>query len=351
MRDERSIKSSARLASECRDTLLDVLASQGVEAGQYTVLSPDPWRVIFSASGEGFINFLEHAHAVVSWRSPVASESESDELVGALYDYARQRRKALFLVEVNERARDAGGRRTMTPLWTGAECFLDLSKWSIAGGRRQKVRWARSHAQRLGVTWREATPLTSRDDDVALARVEAAWKNERPQRRTDSFLRTSYLEIADQRRYFVGEQAGEVLASVTCSPINAKGWYLQDIVRVPHAPRGALEGAMAFALDVLRDEGYAVASNGPLPFWRPHESWDDEYQFGPLGNRLMKLFDRQFRFGGINQFRSKFEPDWTEPLYVLRSQRFITPWVARSLTQLLNHPPRPVRSSWSSRSR
>lgn len=333
------------MAGECRDALLDVLGSQGVEAGQYTVLGPDPWRVIFSASGEGFINFLEHANVVVSWRSPVASASECDELVGALYDYARQLRKALFLVEVSEGARDAGVSRAMTPLWIGAECFLDLSKWAIAGGRRQKVRWARSHAQHLGVTWREARPLTSRGDDAALARVEAAWKDERPQRRTDSFLRTSYREIAEHRRYFVGELEGDVLASVTCSPTNAKGWYLQDIVRVPHAPRGALEGAMACALDTLRDEGYAIASNGPLPFWRPHESWNDEYQFGPLGNRIMKLFDRQFRFEGINQFRSKFEPDWTEPLYVLRSRRFITPRAARSLTQLLNSPPSRGHSS------
>ncbi len=326
-------------ANDCRDTLLNVLAAQGVEAGQYAVVGPDPWRVIFSASGEGFINFLEHGNVVVSWRSPVASASECEELVEALNDYARRRRKALFLVEVNESARDAGVRQSMTPLWTGAECFLDLSKWSIAGGRRQKVRWARNHAQRLGVTWREARPLTSHDDDVAIARVETAWKNERTQRRTDSFLRTSYLEIADHRRYFVGELEGEVLASVTCSPVNAKGWYLQDIVRVPGAPRGALEGAMAHALDTLRDDGYAVVSNGPLPFWRPHESWNDQYQFGPLGNRIMKLFDRQFRFGGINQFRSKFEPDWTEPLYVLRSRRIITPRAARSLTQLLNHAP------------
>lgn len=340
VRRERSANSSVRLARDCRDALVNILAAQGVEAGQYTVLSPDPWRVLLSASGEGFINFLEHTHAIVSWRSPVASRSESIELIGQLSAHARQQRKALFLVEVNERARDAGATHAMTPLWTGAECFLDLSKWSLAGGRRQKVRWARNHAEHLGVTWREAQPLTSPSDDEALARVETMWKNERTQRRTDSFLRTSYLEIADHRRYFLGEADGEVLTSVSCSPINAKGWYLQDIVRVPHAPRGALEGAMAFALDTLRDEGYAVASNGPLPFWQPHETWRDEYQLGPLGNRIMKLFDRQFRFGGINQFRSKFAPDWTEPLYVLRSRRFISPRAARSLTQLLNRPPR-----------
>ena len=339
MRRDPALRSSSRRAIDHRELLLEVLGAQGGEAGQFSVLGPDPWQVLFSSSDEGFVNFLEGRRALVSWRSPVAPLSEVPELVQRLVEHATQLKKALFLIEVDEATRAAGADVAMTPLWTGAESFIDLSQWSTSGGRRQKIRWALHHAQRLGVRWREAKPVTCEDDRVALAQVEELWKYEREERRTDSFLRTSYLEIAQWRRYFVAEINAEVIASVTCTPINAKGWYLQDIVRVPSAPRGALEGAMAYALDTLRDDGYAVASNGPLPFWRPHEHSRNAHQLGPLGNRIMKVFDRQFRFGGINQFRSKLEPDWTETLYVLRSQRFITPWVARSLTKILNDPP------------
>jgi len=339
LRREPALYSSSRRAIDHRELLLDVLSAQGGEAGQYSVLGPDPWQVLFSSSGEGFVNFLEGRRVLVSWRSPVAARDEIPELVQRLVEHAVQLKKALFFIEVDEATRAAGAALAMTPLWTGAECFVDLSQWSTSGGRRQKIRWALNHAQRLGVSWREARPATREDDRLALARIEELWKYEREERRTASFLRTSYLEIAEWRRYFVAEVNGEAIASVTCTPINAKGWYLQDIVRIPSAPRGALEGAMAFALDVLRDDGYAVASNGPLPFWRPHEHWSDAHQLGPLGNRVMKMFDHQFRFGGINQFRSKLEPDWTETLYVLRSRRLITPWAARSLTQILNDPP------------
>ncbi len=336
MRRDPALFSFPRPALDLRELVLEVLLAQGSEAGQFSVLGPDPWQVIFSSSGEGFVNFLEGSRAIISWRSPVASEEEIPELVQRLVDHAARLKKALFFIEVSDATRLAGAAYDMTPLWTGAECFLNLSRWSTSGGRRQKIRWARSHASRLAVTWREALPLASDEDRRAIARVEEAWKLEREERRTDSFLRTSYLELGEWRRYFVAELNGAVIASVTCTPINAKGWYLQDVVRVPSAPRGALEGAMAFALDTLRDEGYAVASNGPLPFWRPHEHWSDAYQLGPLGNRIMKIFDRRFRFGGINQFRSKLEPDWTETLYVLRSRRLITPWAARSLTKILN---------------
>jgi lysylphosphatidylglycerol synthetase-like protein (DUF2156 family) len=118
--------------------------------------------------------------------------------------------------------------------------------------------------------------------------------------------------------------------------VNHNGWYLQDVVRTPDAPRGALEGSMALALDTFRDEDFEFVSNGPLPFWRPHELWSDPDQLGAIGNHVLKFFDRQYRFHGINQFRSKFEPDRVSPLYVLRTKRLITPTVAHSLTKQLN---------------
>ena len=329
-----------RRVSDCREVVTETLLAHGNEAGQFSVLGPDPWRVIVSSSSEGFVNFLEGSRTLVSWRSPVCASSELAELVEGLLDYGASVRKEVFFVEVSQATSAAGVRRAMTPLWTGAESYLNLSQWTIGGGRRQKIRLARNHATRLGVTWREAKPFDVAHDFTGLAHVQAQWKRARPERHTASFLRTDFTEIGDLRRYVVAERDGEVLASVTCSPINAKGWYLQDLVRAPHAPRGALEGAMSLALDTLRDEGYAVASNGPLPFWRPHETWTDEHQLGPFGNRVMKHFDRQYRFGGINQFRSKLEPDWTAPLYVVRSRRFISPLAARSLSAILNGPPR-----------
>ncbi|MDE3223206.1 MAG: DUF2156 domain-containing protein [Acidobacteriota bacterium] len=329
-----------RRAREHRDVVTAILLAHGSEAGQFSVVGPDPWWVLVSPSGEGFVNFVEGARAVVSWRSPVCAASELAVLVEGLLDYGASVRKEVFFIEVSEATSVAGARRAITPLWTGAESYLDLSQWSMSGGRREKIRLARNHAARLGVTWREARPFDVAPDYTGLADVQTRWKRARPERHTASFLRTDFTELGELRRYFVAERDAEVLASVTCSPMNAKGWYLQDLVRDPHAPRGALEGAMCQALDALRDEGYAVASNGPLPFWRPHESWTDQHQLGPFGNRILRHFDRQYRFEGINQFRAKLEPDWTSPLYVLRSRRFVSPLAARSLSRVLNGPPR-----------
>lgn len=318
------------------DEVEAVLARHGREAGHYTILGPDPWRVLFDDHREGLIGFLEGSRVVAAWRSPVCAPGGEAELLARLVGYAARQKKYLLALEVNEATMRAGADLGLPVLWTGTEGYVDLAAWSLAGGRRQKLRWARNHAAGLGVTWREAQPLARPEDRAALAWVESAWKAARPERRTDSFLRTDYMELASRRRYFVSEGDGVVTSFVACTPINARGWYLQDIVRLADAPRGALEGAMALALDALRDDGYAVASNGPLPFWRPDDGWQDPHDLGPVGRRVLTFFDRQYRFSGINQFRSKLAPDCTEPLYVLRSPGLITPGVARSIQKLLN---------------
>ncbi len=329
------------LAIDVTVELRNALAKHGSEAGHYNVLGPDPWRVIWNHDRSGFISFLEARHCVLTWRSPVASRSDYEHLLASLLNHARATRRQLFCVPVNEDvtavARDLG----MSATWMGTECFVDLASWNLEGGRREKLRLAQNHGRRLGLTWREARPLESEIDFTGLARVEEAWKQERRERRTDSFLRTSFTELAHLRRFFVCEESGEVVASTTCTPINSRGWYLQDLVRTPHAPRGALEGTLILALDTLRDEGYTTASNGPLAFWHPSEGQTDNHPLGPVANRVIAYFDRRYRFQNINQFRSKVAADSLRATYLLRSDRMVTPRVVRSLVQLLTRATTP----------
>ena len=323
-------------AADVRDDVARTLATYADEAGQYNSLGPDPWQVLWNDERSGFIAFLEGRWCLVAWRSPVSSEEGKGDLLARLVAYAKVARKPLFGVEVSETTKSAAVDLGMAVTWVGTESYLDLATWSLEGGKRQKVRWARSHAVALGVHWREAHPWTDADDRLGIDRVEAMWKEERPERRTDSFLRTDFTELCSERRYFVAHDGEGVVAVVTCTPLHENGWYLQDIVRTVRAPRGALEGAMVFALDTFRDEGFSVVSNGPMPFWHPYEGWSDPDELGVVGRRVMNFFDQRYRFKGINTFRSKFEPDWTRPIYLIRSRRSMSPLVLRSLTTVLS---------------
>ncbi|MEY2627775.1 MAG: hypothetical protein RJB08_1534 [Actinomycetota bacterium] len=325
----------AEVVSDCISEVMDCLSIHGHQAGGYHVLSPDPWRLIWNNERDGFVAFLEARHAILAWRSPVARHRDRTELLVRLLEHAKRSKKPLFAVLVDDETHKAGIAHGLLPTWVGIESIVDLTQWSLAGGRRQKVRWARNHAAGLGYQWREVFPLESPADRDALHDVERAWKAERKARGTDSFQRTSFLELAEIRRYFACVLNTDVVAFCACTPMNSTSWYLQDVVRRPDAPRGALEGAMALALDVLRDEGYLMASNGPIPFWQPNDLGPDDHSLGPIGHRIVRFFDQQYRFDGISQFRNKFAADQLEPLYVLRSHRVIGPLAAASLTRLM----------------
>ena len=327
---------------DCIDEVTACLELYGHQAGGYHVLGPDPWRVVWNNERTSFAAFLEAQHAILGWRSPIGPADVRDKTLLALAAHAEAVHKPLFVVLVDESTCLSGIRHGLVPTWIGTESFIDLPRWSIKGGRRQKVRLARNHAAGLGLQWRELHPTVDTNDHASMMEVEQSWKAERRERRTDSFQRTSFTELAEIRRYFGCVDGDLVLAFCACTPTSATSWYLQDIVRIPEAPRGALEGAMSLALDVLRDEGFETASNGPIPFWLPDGAQPDTHALGPIGNRVVRFFDHQYRFGGISQFRNKFVADRTEPLYVLRNRRAIGPFAATSLVRLLTKRASPV---------
>lgn len=321
----------APLVRDVRDDVFGLLKSSGTLAGHYCVLGPDPWRVLFTTQRSAMICFLDDGGAVLCWRGPVGASPDLDEALNLLADYAQRRRRGLFILECDEATANWAAANRFRSRWVGTETSIDLARWSVDGKKRRKLRWAKNHARSLGVTWRELHG-NNRTDETFLSTVEEAWKAERADRRTDSFLRSDYRDLIELRRYFGAFDAETCVATVTCTPLNARSWYLQDLVRRPTAPRGALEGAIVLALDTLRDEGFLEVSNGPLPMSSKHGF---EKPRGFLAGPLFSLFDRHFHFESINRFRSKLEPDATQDLFVVYAPRSLRPRSIWSLLHLL----------------
>jgi len=319
-----------------KQEVITLLDEQAAESGQRTVLAPYPWKVIFSDDRTGFTNLMEGSKAIITWRSPVGTTEVQREIMAKLAAYSKQTKKALYCLGVNEECRLAGEELGLPTLRVGAEASFDLSAWTTAGRKRQNIRLNCNYATGLGVTWREAFPRTSEEDRAAIAFVESEWEKDRPARHTDTFLRTAYTDLIEYRRYFIAEQEGIAQAVATCTPISKRGWYLQDITRLPESPRGSLEGAMILALNTFKEEGFEFATNGLLPDDGEllKEAGKDQ-GFGFFGNSIIKFFDHRYQFGGISKFRIKFSPDRLETSYLVRSKKSLRPRAVLSLIKLL----------------
>src|SRR5437868_892352 len=89
-------------AAACREEITAILEEHGREAGQYHVLSPDPWQVLWSHDRCGFLEFLEGRRCLLMWRSAVAASGSEHELMSQLLRYSKERRKPIIAVLVND---------------------------------------------------------------------------------------------------------------------------------------------------------------------------------------------------------------------------------------------------------
>ena len=321
-------------SSEAALALLDRFSGL---AGQMHALSDDPWRFLWAKDRCAFLPFQELASTLIAWRDPVGPAEAAAGLIEHFRAFAANRGKHAVLLGVSRSAVEGLRGRRFRSVWVGTEPFYDLATWHTRGKAGMKVRLACNHARRLGAAAREAHPLHDAHDREAIARVEEAWKSARPERRNDSFLRTASLESAQHQRYFVVETGSRMESFLVCSSVSHRGQYLQDLVRMPDAPRGANELAILTALGVFQGEGLDFVTGGIVPFFDPNKSRSNKAAGGPgtLG-WVIRHFDRLFHFAGLQQFRAKFAPSRVIDIYVLLWPGILTPALAWDIRSLLS---------------
>jgi lysylphosphatidylglycerol synthetase-like protein (DUF2156 family) len=311
-----------------RKHMKEVLRTQAHHAGQYLALSNDGWYVLWSPSRQSFIAFRECLFTLISWRDPVGPASERAGMLHLFHRYAQARGKQAIFLWVSDASRETLEPKQYQSLWIGTEPYFQLDTYSTRGKSGEYLRHALNSAKKLGATVREMYPHASVEDRRSLLRVEETWMKERPARRTKSFLRTAPLEFIHSHRYFAVEtptETGPLMQGfVVCSPIGEHGWCMQDLVRLPTAPRGIIETGILHAMAVLKAEGAEFSTMTLIPFYDPTgehsiSSW------GRLEQWAISYFDKLYRFTGLQQFRTKFAPTSCQHSYVLFWPKMLTP--------------------------
>jgi phosphatidylglycerol lysyltransferase len=313
----------------CRHAASRLLHEHSELAGQVHMLSRDAWRVFWGPGRRAFLPFHEGSFSLITWRDPVGEQEARAEVVGLFRDYAARLGKHALMLGLSEQATASARAEGYRSFWLGAEQIFDFPTFTTKGKKGEKIRLATNHARRVGLRSREIFPQRdSKDRDLMLA-TDWAWKVDRPKRDVRSFLRTDPMENASMRRYFAVEHSDRPRAAesfVVCSPVSWRGWYLQDLVRHPDAPRGATELATLTAIEQLRESGAEFVTAGIVPMLKP----DRVAQMGPpsaLASWVVRHFDRLFRFSGLKQFRSKFPATRAEPIYIAYWPEVLTPMV------------------------
>lgn len=290
-----------------RARVLALLQGHAWNATSFQVLE-EGFRYWFDEESGACVAYVETAGAWVVAGAPIA---HGDALARVTADFvaaarAKGRRVGFFAVE--ERFLRATG---LVSLRIGEQPTWDPQRWGETVRSAKSLREQLRRARAKGVTVRSARAAEVADPaSPARGAVEALigrWLGSRGMAPMGFLVDVQPFAFPEERRYFVAERAGRIVAFLAAVPIYARqGWLLEDLLRDPAAPNGTAELVVDAAMRALAEEGSRYATLGLAPL------------AGATGWLLVArewtraLYD----FEGVRAFKAKLRPHAWEPIYL-----------------------------------
>lgn len=321
-------------ASDGRVRADELLARFGRNPLSFCLRYDAPWQYVFAGTGEGAVAYLERNGVAVVWGDPLAAEDSAgvvlDEATAALR--RRKLRVCLLLVGAETAAHALGHGYSVLKI--GEQPFFSLAEWQPPRGDPGKhLRWCLNKAARAGVSVRA---YEAADEEPARAAL-AAWEAGLARPAASSFLRSSPLTHAAEKRLFVARCDGRVEALLACTPVPAEnGWFLEDLVRRPDAPMGATEAAVVEALRTLATTGAERAWMDIAPLRGSEAQLDRRaHVLFRAAAPAISFFDSRYHFRTLTRYLDKFQPTAWRPAYVALNPPLPTVGVIRAVSALL----------------
>lgn len=220
---------------------------------------------------------------------------------------------------------DAQVRDTITPsaaLVVGAQPLWTPTRWPAILASKASLRAQINRARNKGL----AVEHWDREQAGAspqLHRLLGEWLAHRGMLKLHFLAEPDVLDALGDREVFVAMRGTEAVAYLLLSPVPARhGWLVEWIIQGESAPNGTasllLDAAFRYAIDTEA----AVVSLGlvPLASHAPLSASAPPPHVRALLAWMRAHAERFYGFRGLEQFKTKFQPDRWEPVYLLTNE-------------------------------
>lgn len=312
-----------------RRRVLGVLEACGTHATSFQILE-DGYTYWFDPAVPApgaVVAYAEHGRYRVVAGVPLAPESRVAEVAAHfIADAAASDQRVLFF-QVDEEF-VAGLRELLGAAAVDAVPIGEMPEWTPSGYHtdgpsRRTLRGQVQRARNAGVQVRavhpeelEAAPGALRSE---IEGVLAAWLEDRRMSAMRFLVDLQPFHLPRERRYYVAEVGDRAVGFLAAIPIyQRRGWFFEDIIRVPDAPNGAVELLVDTAMRDAAAQGDEYVTlglsplagvrlePGPHPLMRRTFAWCFR-RLGPL-----------YSFDGIRRFKQRFEPDEWQTQYLVQ---------------------------------
>jgi phosphatidylglycerol lysyltransferase len=208
----------------------------------------------------------------------------------------------------------------------GSQPVWNPSNWEGIIRNHSSLRAQLSRARNKGVTvseWHEDRATQNPE----LRRVLDEWLQTRGLPTLHFLVEPETLSLMSDRRAFVAEQSGRVVGfTVLCPITNRNGWLTEQFPRGKDAPNGTVELLMDTAIRTVASEGAKYITMGLVPL---SENGRQDGEENPAWLKVLLAWVRAhgrrfYNFGGLENFKAKFDPDYWEPIYAISHEKYFS---------------------------
>jgi lysylphosphatidylglycerol synthetase-like protein (DUF2156 family) len=260
--------------------------------------------------GKGLVAYAVRGHVAFAAGDPLSAADELEPSAREWLEHCRRNGWTPCIYEAPEESLAAYRRLGLRSLKMAEEAIVDLSSFSLAGGKRAALRSMVHKVTRMGLVVRRycraGRPDPSIDDQ--LEKISEEWLAGKRLGEMGFSLGRFSLEALDGMFVFLCLEGEEVVGFTTWRPYRQGRAALLDLMRKrKDAPSGTMDLLVARSLEELREAGLEEASLANAPLANVGEPR------GGLEKGVSLLFENLNAFYGYKnlfQFKKKFAPRW-----------------------------------------
>jgi phosphatidylglycerol lysyltransferase len=300
----------------------DQILHHGWNSTCYQLLNPG-FQYWISKKGDAVAGYVEYAGTRIVGGSPVCAferlpdvvdEFEADSAALGLHVcyFASEARLESVIAK---RAGYAITQLGAQPVWNPRSLVEKMAAKSSLRGQLNRA----FHKGLIVEEW-SAGKATG---NLTLKKILDDWLSTRGLPSLHFLVEPETLSSLEDRRIFVALRDMEAVGFLNASPIPGRnGWLVEQFVRGHDAPNGTVELMLHRAAEIFAEEGYEYLTLGLSPLTQQAQT--ELPETSPIIRFLLRWArahgKRFYDFEGLEFFKTKFEPEYWEPIYAISNE-------------------------------
>lgn len=291
-----------------------ILEKTSTSSEDFFKLWPKDKHYFFSRTGTSFIAYKLSGRTAIILAEPSGEPNEFTQLLAEFKDFVHSNGWMVAAVNVSTDYGFLYEEVKMNPLFVGNEAIVDTEQFTEHTLRSKHFRYVMNKAKKENLST-EMWESPNHAQLVQLKRVSDDWLRRGGRKEFTFFMGYFNEDYLRQCRIMVLKSGHDIIGYVNLIPSYVPHTESIDQFRaMSSAPAVAMHFLLSQLLVYLRDHGTKTLNIGLAPLAQPSENTS-----AMVNERLLNLFKRlagqYYSFSGVEQFKSKFQPQW-QPRYV-----------------------------------